>query len=760
MAGGPPDFLNFRPRRASNVQKRGDSRRQSMKRHLLSVVALLAAARLASADGFMQVMEPGLTPMAVKYHKVDVSIDNQVATTEIDQVFVNPNARQVEATYIFPIPHGASISKLSMWINGVEQEAELLDADKARATYEAIVRSMQDPALLEYAGARMFKLRVFPILPNEEKRVKLAYSETIRADGGLCIYRYPLNTEKFSSKPLEECRVSVKVKSNVALKSLMSPTHAVDVARKNDFEGTAVYEAGNVTPDKDFLLYFTQQDGDFGMNLVAQRGAGEDGYFMLLLSPKTETTEIVRRDVCFVLDTSMSMMEQDRWPQAKKALKAGLQTLNDGDRFNIVSFSTEARKWKEGLVESTDANIADANAYIDGLKARGGTNISEAMTMSLAMNPGDAARPYMVIFMTDGEPTLGETDPDTIVKLTGQQNKANARVFTLGVGFELNVNLLDLLAEQNRGIREYITPTENLEIKMAGFYEKIGAPVLSDVKLTMQGEGSEIYDIYPKRLSDVFKGQQIAVFGRFKGDGSRSIRLAGMVNGRPKEFVYEASFPKEGGSHESVPRLWAISKIGHLMDAIRLNGEKDELKKEIVALAKEFGVMTKYTSWLVLEDNARLGRNGMPAPSAPADRAWDGAEHNESADADVKKGKDDFAAGKAAGGVNASKELQRMREGKVEEGLFERKLQGGERGEAGGGAVASVAGKTFYRVDGVWIDQKHVKDMKTVKLEYLSDAYFKLIADKPELGKYFALGGKVIVIDGETAYEVAPAEKK
>ncbi|MCC6739165.1 MAG: VWA domain-containing protein, partial [Planctomycetia bacterium] len=518
-----------------------------------SLAALALVAGLARADGFMQIDRPTreAVPMAVKYHKVDVAIDNQVATTTVDQVFVNPNGFNVEATYMFPVPAGASVSKLSMWIDGKEMEAELLDADKARATYEEIVRSQQDPALLEYVGTKMFKLRVFPILPNEEKRVKLAYSESLRADNGLCIYRYPLNTEKFSSRPLSECRVAVHVKSGIPLKSLVSPTHPVDVARKSDLEGTVVYEAANVLPDKDFLLYFTQQDGDFGMNMVAQREAGEDGYFMLMLSPKAEATdaEVVKRDVCFVIDNSMSMAEEDRMPQAKKALKAGLETLNPGDRFNVIRFSTEAVKWKDAPVEATAENLAEAGKFVDAIKARGGTNISEAMSMALAMNPGDATRPYMVIFMTDGEPTLGETDPEKIVRIVKDANGKSARIFTLGVGFELNVNLLDRIAEENRGLREYITPTESLETKMAGYYEKIGAPVLSDVKIEFGGQPDETYDVYPKQLADVFKGQQIAVYGRFKGEGGRSIRLKGSVNGKPREFVYEASLPKENATH-------------------------------------------------------------------------------------------------------------------------------------------------------------------------------------------------------------------
>ncbi|MCE9581573.1 MAG: VWA domain-containing protein, partial [Planctomycetes bacterium] len=482
--------------------------------------------------------------------------------------------------------------------------------------------------------------------------------------------------------------------------------------------------------------------------------------------------ELVKLDVCFVIDTSMSMAEEDRMPQAKKALKAGLETLNPGDRFNVIRFSTEATKWKDGPVEVNAENLKSAREFIDTLKARGGTNISEAMTMALGMNPGDAARPYMVIFMTDGEPTLGETDPEKLVKVTHDANKANARIFTLGVGFDLNVNLLDRIADENKGLREYITPTESLETKMAGFYEKIGAPVLSDMKLEMGGANGEIYDVYPKQLSDVFKGQQIAVFGRFKGDGSRSIKLKGSVNGKPREFVYEAAFPKEGASHDSIPRLWAISKIGFLMEGIRVNGEKPELKKEIVALAKEFGVMTKYTSWLVLEDNARLRREnfgaggGRPgAPAAPADGAWKGddRDHNEAA----AEGKAGLAAPGGERGVDASKELEEMQKtGQAKDALvFKRK--GGkledrkkQQLDGGGDSVTTVGNRTFYMVDGVWMDQKFKMGGETLKVEYLSDEYFKLLAAKPEVGKYLALGDSLILImDGQT-YQIVPKKEE
>ncbi|KAF0240414.1 MAG: hypothetical protein FD180_4945 [Planctomycetota bacterium] len=763
-------------------------------RPALSVFILALAASLSRAQGFMQVTDPNASQMTLKTHLVDVSLDNQVATTTVDQVFLNPNGFQIEATYLFPVPAGASMEKLSMWIDGKEQEAELLESGKARGIYEAIVRSRRDPALLEFAGSKTFRLRVFPINPGEEKRVKLTYSEALKGDSGVVEYKYGLSTAKFSRAPLSEARVTVKVTANVALKSVLSPSHSVDIARPDDHHATVSWEATRVAPDRDFQLYLAAQDGDFGMNLVAQRGAGEDGYFMMLLAPRVVTkAEAIRRDVCFVVDCSMSMMDDDRMSQAKKALKAGLQTLNPGDRFNIVRFSTEVTKWKDSLVDVSEQLIAEANTFVDTLKARGATNISEALEVALVMAPDQSKRPYMVLFMTDGAPTIGETEPDKIVEFARKRNLTKARIFTLGVGFDLDVRLLDRLAGENHGLRQYVTPTEDLETRMAAYYEKFSSPVLADAELKIDGSGVEIYDLYPKRLSDVFKGQQIAVYGRFKEGGQRKVRLTGTVEGEKKEFAWSADFPASSNAHDSIPRLWAVSKVGHLMDAMRLNGEQEELKKEVIALAKEFGIVTPYTSYLVLEDSARVvagtggggrfgdlerprdafERKGVPAagqePPAedPAIFFPEGEEsdHSESADADAGKMKGDGAdflngaggrrnlgkveamgVGGGSGGVRASREADEMK--------------GGRGGDSK--AAKRIGDKTFYFGAGAWRDADWKEGMETVKVEYLSEEYFKLTQDKPELAKFFAVGEAVVVVFEGKVYEVsvkAPATK-
>ncbi len=731
----------------------------------IALAALLCATSVM-ADGFIIVQPPpdqpnwrGV-PLAVNFHHVDVKIDNQLATTVVEQEFKNPNNMQIEGLYIFPLPVGASVSDFSMWIDGKEMQAELLDREKASEIYENIVRQTRDPALLEYMGTRLFKLRIFPIAPNENKKIKLEYSEVVPNDGGMCTYRYPLNTEKFSSAPLQSVVVRTEIASKTPIRNVFSPSHDVDVARKNEHSVIASYERNNLKPDKDYILYYTLSEEDLGLNLVTWRRPGEDGYFMLLANPSAETPdgEHVQKDVAFVVDVSGSMVEGDKIAEAKSALKFCVQSLGTGDRFNVIAFSTEARPFRPELVDFDPATRDAALAWIDGLKARGGTNIDEALQLALQMGANTAERPYMVVFMTDGQPTIGQTtNPDEIFTRFQAGNKTHARVFSLGVGYDVNTGLLDRLAEANKGTREYITPEENLELKVSSFYAKVANPALSDIKVAL--DGIETYDVYPKSLPDLFRGTQMVVFGRFRGEGHHAVRLGGNVNGKSREYVYEADFAAGSpDTRSALPRLWAIRKIAHLLDAIRLHGENAELESEVVALAKEFGVITPYTSFLVLED---MQRRGDDAPAAPAERTLRGRLREEREK--LKQAGEDLSAQSGAGAVGASKAVKDMAEstgGEADEsnGFFfakdkEGKADGGDSGRSS--LVRTVNDRTFYQADGIWSDSR-VKsdDGKRVRVKYLEAEYFELLRKIPALSPFLALGARVVVEWEGTVYEV------
>jgi Ca-activated chloride channel family protein len=546
-------------------------------------------------------------PLEVTYHHVNVKIDGQIATTSVDQEFYNPNSQRLEGTYIFPIPKGGQIDKFTMEINGQQVQAELLSADKARSIYEDIVRKLKDPALLEYAGRDVFKVRVFPIEPNSNKRITISYSQVLPSDGGLISYVYPLNTEKFSAKPIKNVSIKVDLETKQSLKTIYSPSHDVEIKRNGPNRATVGFEASNVQPDSDFALYFAPEKDDVGLNLLTSKTPGEDGYFLLLASPGMDAKEreVVPKDVVFVLDTSGSMAGK-KITQAKKALEFCVDNLNDSDRFELIRFSTEVEPLFDQLRTASQANRDKAENFIQDLKANGATAIDDALQKALSLRPADSSRPFVIIFLTDGMPTIGVTDDEQILANVKRRDEGQTRIFCFGIGTDVNTHLLDRLTEQSRGYSTYVLPEEDLELKVSNFYAKIKDPVLSNPTLKFTGN-IRATSLYPSPLPDLFKGEQLVVAGRYSGHGNGAIIVEGKVNGATRNYTYEVKFPEETYEHEFIPRLWATRRVGYLLDQIRLHGENAELRDEATQLARKYGIVTPYTAYLIVEDEARRG---------------------------------------------------------------------------------------------------------------------------------------------------------
>ncbi|MFH1009560.1 MAG: VIT domain-containing protein [Candidatus Latescibacterota bacterium] len=679
-----------------------------MKKLLLTAVCLLLPA-MSLADGIL-IPEPWV-PISIKYHRVTVDIAEQIATTHIDQVFRNESEwGNIEGTYVFPVPEGASISAFTMYVNGEALTAELLEADEARQIYENIVRQQRDPALLEYAGQCLWRARIFPFSAGEEKRIQLSYDEIIPRENGLCRYLYPLNTEKFSSKPLEDVSVTVTMSSTPAIKSIYSPSHEIFVEQEDDNHATVIYGDEETTPDRDFILYYALSDEDIALSLLTYREADADGFYLLLAAPKVEVdpSEVVRKRVIFTLDKSGSMGRDNKFTQAREALKYVLGNLNEGDQFNIVDYASVVSKFSETPLDVTEGNIASALQYVDELAVGGATDIDSALQQSLAFASDDEWT-NMVLFLTDGLPTFGTTDHAAILQHARDANQGNARIFVFGVGSEVNTHLLDRLASEHHGVSDYVSE-EDIEVDISSFYNKINSPVLAD--LTLDFGAIRVEDVYPLELPDMFQGSQIVQLGRSKDTGDATIVLSGQVNGAPREFVYEATFPAESTAHEFLPRLWATRKIGYLLDQIRLNGEDPELVEEVIALSRQYGVITPYTSFLILEDE--------PVGNGTFDGLTRSAE-----------GADAVYAAEAVrfiGGAKNSNQVQ-------SEG------------------VKYVGTKSFFLRDGFWRDST-ADDAPTRDIHYGDEAYFALLTQHPGLGRYLAIDRNVIVRFGDETYRI------
>ena len=574
---------------------------------LAVLVAALASASSASASGILIPEDKKLPPLAMVNHKVTVTIDEQVAITTVEQTFRNHTDRNLEATYLFPVPKGASVDKFTMWVDGKEMGGELLDAKHAHKVYTDIVRRTQDPGLLEYLGNSLLRLSVFPVPPKGDQKIKISYKFVAQKDGNVIEYIYPLKTDGKATRTLEAFSVNLTIKSRHAVQNVYSPTHAITTTRKGDREVNVAFERNQAILDKDFQLFYGFGDKDIGLTpLLYKPITGEDGYFMFLVSPQVEAEKKrVPRDLVLVLDTSSSMSDI-KMQQAKKALKFCLTQLKSEDRFAILKFSTSVMPFRDKLVEANKDYLEAANKWVDGLKTSGGTAIWPALDEALGMRSDDPSRPFTMVFFTDGQPTVDETNPDKIVKNVMGKNSGNTRIFTFGVGDDVNAAMLDQLADSTRAIATYVREAEDIESKVASLYAKISNPVLTDVKLATTG-GIQLHEIYPPKLPDLFQGTQLVVIGRYTGNGHSAIKLTGIVGKEKQEFVYELNFPPKTESHtgkDFVEPLWARRKVGYILDQIRVNGEKKELIDEVVALAKRYGIATPYTSHLVVPDGA------------------------------------------------------------------------------------------------------------------------------------------------------------
>lgn len=763
------------------------------------LLALWGITRLAHADGFIIITEehwhprppmPGppvhvFAPLEVTYHHVNVKIDGQIATTSVDEEFYNPNSQRLEGTYVFPVPKGAQIDKFTMEIGGKQVEAELLAADKARGIYEDIVRKLRDPALLEYAGRDIFKVRIFPIEPNSTKRVTLSYSQVLTADAGMIGYTYPLNTEKFSAAPIKNVSIKVELNSKRPLNTIYSPSHTVEIKRDGPNRATVAYETSEARPDTDFELYFAPEKEEVGVNLLTYKTGAEDGYFLLLASPAVETkaARVVPKDVAIVLDTSGSMMGK-KIDQAKKALQFCVENLNDNDRFEVIRFSTEVEPVFGKLVEASKSNREHAEHFVQDLKAIGATDINDAMQTALKLRPAEGDRPFVVIFLTDGQPTVGVTDSDEIVSHTKDWSGGHTRVFCFGIGTDVNTHLLDRIAEETRAASQFVLPEEDLEVKVSSFFAKIKEPVLANPTLAFGGD-VRANRLYPSTLPDLFKGEQLVVVGRYSGHGKSAAVIEGTVNGENKKFAQDVAFSESSADSAFIPRLWATRRVGYLLEQIRLHGENAELRDEVTDLARRYGIVTPYTAYLITEDESRRGVpvavQSLPQLRADKDVArtaaenWDSFKNADTGERALAAARYNRAVmdaggggggGFGGGGVAATVEANRALgfanatpgaaatitlNATLADAPAARLVQYAEQGQG-----QFVGGRNFFQNSNNWVDSlvQQNANTKRVRIQFGSPEYFDFAAKNSAALPWLALGQNVQFVLNDTVYEI------
>lgn len=687
-------------------------------------------------------------PVFIRSHSVDVTIRDQVARTRITQEFVNDTDVMQEGTYVFPLPEGVTISDLEMIIDGVPIQAEILERDEARRIYDEIVRQLRDPALLEYIGTNAIQASVFPIPANDTRILEIEFNQLLPVENGLVQYVYPLRTRHITPLPVGQLNIRVDVESNDAIGPIYSPSHRIDVNRNGDDGFVASFETTNTRETSDFNLYYGIASDEINLNLLTYReSANEDGFFTVLVAPPVDIDEdrVIPKDVTIVLDQSGSMFGE-KWEQAIEAAGYVLDNLNPEDRFNIVVFSSDTRVYANDM--QVPANADEAKQWLSGLEPVGGTNIDAALRD--ALDRVDPERQSVILFMTDGLATEGVTETSEILENLEAYTNPSTRIFTFGVGDDVDTFLLDAVSQNYSGASSYVRPEEPIDEEVASLYNKISLPVLTNLELEF--EGITIYDQQPRELSDLFVGSQLVVVGRYSGDADDvTLRLRGTVEGESQTFTYSnLEFRANAGGEELLPRLWATRKIGELLNTIRLQGENPELVDSIVRLSIRYGIITPYTSFLITEDDifSQTGRDRAVEEAsemamdlettASGASAVDAAQEAASlADADVA-GDLGVVSGNAVPGEPADEAS----------GFTDGTLRSDE-------PLRYVGDRTFLNRNGVWVDTQFDADnMELEEIVFLSDAYFNLLDADERVAEFYALGEEVIFVLDGTAYAV------
>ena len=738
---GPASRVRIGPGRGAERVVSSRIRRARM--GIVLFLGLLLSPPGLDAQGWVEPLRPLPGAWIQKVDsKVRVEVEGNVATVVVDEWFQARGRALGEADYLYPLPPDAVFSSFSLYQGDDELRGEILDAHHAREIYEAIVRKRRDPALIELAGHGLLRARVFPLNPGETRRVTLRFSQLLERAGDALHLEYyggiPNSTacDAGGSAPPNRCapdappvEFELRVPRGDDFLAPFSPTHPLTTSR----EGSTLLVKAQGTLAGPFSLFLPLAREGLGLTLVTHKPLGEDGYFLLSLSPGRGDVPSQPRDVTVVLDVSGSM-SGEKIRQARTALQNLLATLAREDRFRLIAFSNAVRPfdldWRFGRTD----DLSEARSWVSRLEADGGTNISGALDEALRLESPENRLP-VTIFLTDGLPTVGETSVEAITRMV-EEKRGRARVFSFGVGHDVNTALLDRMTEEGRGSTSYVSPGESVERALSLLATKIRHPVLTD--LALAGSPVRISDIYPVEIPDVFAGEELVLFGRYETEGDDEaglLKVEGRRAGKVARFELQARFPDREDGNAFIPRLWASRKLGFLTRRVWTEGENEELVGEIRETALRYGLPSPFTSYLVLEPGAdadgflRAG-TGVPA-SSPGALAPRPAFSTQGAEA-VNQAR----RAKALRDVGSMAELRVAEEEALASGV------------AGDESSRWVGGRLFQLRDGVWKQAGIGEVYEELTVEPFSRAYFDLLERIPEL-KPFALEFQQVEIQGQ-----------
>jgi Ca-activated chloride channel family protein len=576
-------------------------------RTIAGVLLSLLAVRPAYTAGLL-VADGGLGGvLAIEEHSVRVAVNGGIATTEVTQVFRNMEQRQVEALYTFPVPKGATVANFSMWINGKEMTGEVVEKARAREIYNTYKQQRKDPGLLEQTNFKTFEMRVFPIAPNARQKVQITYYQELDVDADWVTYVYPLATVA-SGNPDQRVAgkfaLSFDVRSEVPIVKMASPSHGDDfvVVQHTNRYTQASLEATGGDLGRDVVLAYHVERARTGIDAITSKPAGEDGYFYLTLTAGDELApHNTSMDYVFVLDVSGSMADEGKLQTSRESIGAFIKGLQKEDRFDVITFNVAANPLFRQLRPATPSNLNQGLAFLESQRARGGTILAPAITA--AYQYGDPDRPLNVVILSDG--LTEQRDRGELLSLI-RSRPARARVFCIGVGNDVDRPLLEQVAEDAGGLAAFISRGDDFARTAQAFRRKLLRPVATNVQIGF--DGIEVYDVEPKTVPNLYHGAPVRVYGRYRQGGPAMITVRADLEGSELRQSAKVTFTTHDSRVPAIERMWAFHKVQRLLKAADRTGSRDAVISEIVRLGEAYSIVTEYTSFLVLENDAEYQR--------------------------------------------------------------------------------------------------------------------------------------------------------
>ncbi len=682
----------------------------------------------------------------LKSISVEGTIKDLVGQIQMTQVVQNVGHGDMEAVFLFPVPPEAVIDRYTLMVDGKEFPAKVYTKEEARRIYEDIVRSRRDPALLEYMGWGMLKTSVFPIPAGAQRQLVLKYTQVCKRENQTCEFLFPLSTAKQFGRPVELVRVDLRITDKNAIRSVYSPTHSMDVKRPDNHTAHVSFTQSGVSSSDDLRLFWGYSEKAIGATLFSYKPEGsEDGYFLLLLAPEVKAVDAApaSKTVVFLLDHSGSMTGK-KIEQARNSLRFVLNNLRKDDTFNIIAFDDKIETFKPELQRYDDVTRKQALDFTDGIYAGGSTNIDSALKTAFNMIGDSTGRPAYLIFLTDGLPTAGETNETRIADNARERNRGGVRLFSFGVGYDVNARLLDRLATGNSGSSEYVRPEEDIEAAVSRFFARMNAPVLT--RPVVEITHANANRIYPKPMPDLFAGGQIISVGRYRHGGNVAIRLNGKVGAESRSYEFEGTLADRASDDDTyafVEKLWATRRVGEIINELDLHGRNQELIDELVNLSKKHGILTPYTAFLADD------RTNLHATRENSTRARD-MFNMQLAEQPSGGGGVNLRMAKAAQQNAVLAPTAGPQGYAADDGRFVKEDK-----------VQVVGDKAYFRRGGRWMDPGVTpEDEKSaIDVEQFSDKWFELARNNSQLRKAMTIPEGATIRVQNQVYRINPAQK-